>query len=1275
MDKADQKRSDEQVVEQARAHLEQIAKACARDMNAGAVTFWLYDAEARRFDLPVQHGLLDPDTFLDPRLRARTYGRAGAIVKRMGAVTNYDIGHERPISVFAIREQISEYVAVPITVGDYVCGVLFVNYRHPNSMPANALRICRGFAGLISNRLDLPGVLQAVRRQRAAAEEAQNGHDREHLEQTLLRTVVESAAELTPDYCLAVWRRDVQQPHLLKVCVGAGITSQYLDGGVVHIRDDAQDLHASGHGQRAVDAIGDAHHRGVFADCFHHAGWRSQFCIPIEVRGMDMGALEVLSFREPDMSRDARCRNTAERTASILGVVLENFDRSRESEVLRAAALAIAANPDLDQALELVLKFAHDLTKAEYAAVLLPSANNSEVRVRARSPQNPPNDPRDEILQQRAPQDIAAERDILESIRPGLPGRGGGAKSLFVAGVGIQVAGEPKGMLYVLTSRERPFALHDVHLLNLLATQASAGLGWIGMLFTPLSEVEEATARLMVGPEKLSNACSEIKAEALGADFVAIQRVYPEQGIVKTDWSCGLQPADSWAGRSGHFLHRDPSLQDIQASMAVRAQEDLEPPIEALTGWDDRFDRYIYEHFQHDRLTRIFIPLIVFLTVEGKIDDRWYRQDILTAPEEVRQRDPMAPRKLTRRRVWKMRCGRAAVENYKLVLGTVEVGYDDPKRRRSVTNEELERIVKVVAHHACEIYQTTLTNVFNVIMRGAKQISAADVATFHFKWTGANSANSDRGNYTYTLAGGIAPSVFHTLAPRASGLGRQAVMAGHALFKPDLDAQDRDAAYRAYNPDLYQLSIRSSAAFPLILSDGRDGVLYLHFKHYRLITETDIQYVSFFVNRAKNAIALATSLASYQDQTAVLDGLQNVTQTVAAARSELLGEVAWNALNVLAADVVTIYEVVDGSCLAKPATAGRLLHPDLMQTEVGGLDAPMNVLRHGKPVYASEAVTNGLLHPVKSGSSVKRPFVVREEIASACAIPLVAANSVVGILFANYRRPSAFDDKTRHMIDVLAASAALAITNHRSMARLEEIADLVISNMTMEHALTAIKGFAQELSAMNLDEQARRKAIQIGDRAGAEIDEFRSRTQASGLMPVRFDVVDLSRSVTLAHQANTTDRIRFNLRVPTRPVWAHTIESHIKEVLDLLVSNAADELMAVSRIDRACDCCLAISVNTTMQNHVRLIRIVVEDSGRGIPPDLGDPCGRGVTGKSDLTTRGMGLFYARFRIERVGGTVELLPYHMKDGRRVTRFEMTFPAHIPARFDRTQAGEQ
>jgi len=91
-----------------------------------------------------------------------------------------------------------------------------------------------------------------------------------------------------------------------------------------------------------------------------------------------------------------------------------------------------------------------------------------------------------------------------------------------------------------------------------------------------------------------------------GFDFATASLVDEAQGVIRTVRGRNV-PAE-WVTMAAHALDSD----DIQADVIRTGHTEI------LTGWDERFDRRIWETFGHEGLVRVFVPMEVADPVTGQ---------------------------------------------------------------------------------------------------------------------------------------------------------------------------------------------------------------------------------------------------------------------------------------------------------------------------------------------------------------------------------------------------------------------------------------------------------------------------------------------------------------------------------------------------------------------------------------------------------------------------------------------------------------------------------
>ena len=351
------------------------------------------------------------------------------------------------------------------------------------------------------------------------------------------------------------------------------------------------------------------------------------------------------------------------------------------------------------------------------------------------------------------------------------------ARIRSLIGVRLQIENERIGVLYVHGEHLTQFTGHDVHLLQMLADQASVALGWARLLLKPSEEIEQATADLFRLEDILENACNAIMfhsfQEASPFNLVAVQLIRHEEGIIETVRGKGI--AEEWAGRARHYLEPDPALRDIQADIALAHPH----RIEIIAGSDPRFDRWVYEEYHHERLVRVFMPILLARDESGKVVNNWMEycgytvlpdrgegQEIHT----VLELEPPPPTRQGSQLTFE-------------VIGTVEVGYErtaTDQTKKEIGEEQAWDLAKLVAEQAIEIHQTLLPHVLEEIVNQARKIVRADSATIHFFYDGTQN------QYVYeACSGAIGRRFLEVHRPRENGLGQMAVRNKSPMFIPD----------------------------------------------------------------------------------------------------------------------------------------------------------------------------------------------------------------------------------------------------------------------------------------------------------------------------------------------------------------------------------------------------------------------------------------------------------------------------------------------------------
>ena len=1027
-------------------------------LQADAVCLFVYDVDTESFHLPIGLGLRDLDSFNDPRMRPRgDRGAAKQIIQNASLIIDHI--QERPDlnAAFAHREQIRSMAGVACSFEDAILGILYINYREPHTFNDAELSKLRNYAAQLAQSIAASSILQQLP---TIPVEPGNSEDK------TLQGIVDLACSYTQSP-VGIWWLD-QDKRRLRIRAATGLPVRYRDEAVCRI-DDAcmiSRVFASGQWQVVEDIQQDKHF--PFKEIAIKAGWVSAFGYPISSRGRRVGVLESLSFSPWHHGSITAHRQLAD----LVGVTLENTRRSEEAERLAELARQMSASLDFDSALESIVKAARELTGAESSSIFLYDKRSRRFNKEVRCPilKNPANLPRERGLSSYIietgkvvyiPDSINDE--LSDKIR-----KTEHAKSLI--GVRLDIGQEGIGVLYVRGNQPHQFIQADEELLTTIAAQASLALNMGRFLLKPISEIEAAAAKRFEQEAIFKQICKE--TQKLGFEYAAIQLIRAEERIIESVYTNA--PVD-WAGVSKHSLETDPKISDIQAEIALS-----DPPcIKIITGWHDKFDPWFYEKFDHEHFARVWVPIVIVRDGRGGIDDNWFdawsSEDINTVKVNQYINDSEEIRTGLCISI-SMPIHDSSKDDYEVeIIGTLEAGYHAPKKseyqlRGLISVEQAVTLARSTAKLGLELHKTLLPYVLETIADRAWEIIRADTASLHFLY------NKERQKYSYEVCMGEFTSKYlENHQPRENGLGRMAIIKGEPLFVPDPSLGHSEDHLRESNPRVWEVGVRSMAAFPLLVDDNenerKEGVLYVLFRKPHRFTTDEIEWIKLFASRAVEAIRNSINYTQASDNAKALSVLHSISQSLTEKpQTDLLRQIAGNSLGILAADIVNIYEYVqaENRFLLPHEGEGKLL----VNIDVLGLEphaGPHLLLESKKDFHFTvDSLHDSIMNSPNLDRTEVDSFVEREKIKSSAGIVLRVGMEIVGVMLVLFRRPHLFSEQEKQIIQTLAANAALAIKNRRRFDTLTAGRREILTTLDLDKLLGLIVKRAATITGGNV---------------------------------------------------------------------------------------------------------------------------------------------------------------------------------------------------------------
>lgn len=236
--------------------------------------------------------------------------------------------------------------------------------------------------------------------------------------------------------------------------------------------------------------------------------------------------------------------------------------------------------------------------------------------------------------------------------------------------------------------------------------------------------------------------------------------------------------------------------------------------------------------------------------------------------------------------------------------------------------------------------------------------------------------------------------------------------------------------------------IRAFMGIALRVSERLVGILYVNYRAPHHFDPEAQNFIRLFGRQAAIAIDNYHLFHEASSRAEVLKLLHNVGHSLAADPNQreqpeqILQQIVDKALEVLGADLVDFYEYDQTRDLyhVPPVQAGDRYYPDIRKDKVEKDDVIYTVASKRVPQYYNEVHRQAELTRPFEVNREGRPderFVMRENIASTAAVPLLVGDELVGVMFANFRSGQTFPQRQRELIELFAQQAAVVVRNAR----------------------------------------------------------------------------------------------------------------------------------------------------------------------------------------------------------------------------------------------------
>lgn len=981
--------------------LRDIVEELAASLCADVITLWVYDSEVDELDLPVGYGLKEPEALTDPGLHPTMDGKAGRIVRYKQSMVPIEMPEPSILgNSFALREGICASSGFPLLDQDQVWGLLFVSFRTQHNFTEQEKSIIEKKAQEAAD-----AILQASIQANIFSELRRRRRGSSPLEGEKILSNIAKLASRTLDRPVAIWLQEPQS-NALRVSAIAALHQAYLREGIAHQDDGSLVSQVIETKQKYTISKLDYNLHLPYLDYALKAGWSAACGFPIRLEGKVVGVIEVFCPQKEDI--DTIDQNALWRLADTIEVVVERAEYLKQ---LRTAIFGFGTAINLNEAMEFLVESACKLTRADSSTITLYQEESEEFSIAARFPPG-------ETQTIPKPRTHGLARKIIDTGNPILISNteveDGVKQELREAGIrslaGVKIKGGFVGALLVRSRKIGQFSKADLETLKTLAALLSGGMSGTHWFLGTSSKIEQATERLFELQPVLDDCCKEI--QNLGYDFSAIQLIQHEEHTIETVSAVGIQK--ELAGLAKHQLFGKQGLLDIQSEIATNENK---PKIEVTGGWDDRFDRWIYDTYHHEKLVRLWIPLLLVHNKDGTINKNWFSNCQLVEITD------QSPRENGWHQAWIIQFSKKPLIE---IIGTVEAGFVDPQAK--ISFEKVKKLFQYVSGIVPNIYRYLLPYVLETITKQAIKIIGANAGSLHFSF------DNYRKRYLYEVYYGKEDFNF---LQKSRSIGYEYTGSKHYQLLQDAIKSNKPQIIFNITDDkddlheFSKLGIGSVGVFPLIVKHkkgDKDGGLYLYFREPRQHEETELNWVKHFVDwAAVNPIYHASQLLQSQNQTRRLTHLHEFTRSLVQefSASDLLRRIAGNTQNILAADVVAVHKYMEK--LSSSEIAGKCQRREEEEIKKYGYSLYKELVDKPKPIiYISENNNNN--HKILEGFQ------------SAAVAQLLVGEETVGLICIYYRLPHIFEQEEQNIISIIASSAAIAIkTAHSYQQNINEL--------------------------------------------------------------------------------------------------------------------------------------------------------------------------------------------------------------------------------------------
>jgi GAF domain-containing protein len=466
--------------------------------------------------------------------------------------------------------------------------------------------------------------------------------------------------------------------------------------------------------------------------------------------------------------------------------------------------------------------------------------------------------------------------------------------------------------------------------------------------------------------------------------------------------------------------------------------------------------------------------------------------------------------------------------------------------------------------------------------------------------------------------------------------------------------------------------VRSALGIQLRFGERCVGVMFVNYCTPHRFAEDEIQDALQFANQAAVSIRNAQLHDEVRKRAEVMEGLYKAGKAITStlALEETLDRIAEQALHVVGANCPQIgcfshIALREGDKLRFVAAWPPKMLTPLQQQ----IDIDLNLNGEHQIGIAGRCVKKGKPQKVDNVHSPEEKDYIEavKETQSQLSVPLKIGEHIIGVLSIEHPTPAAFGDEDVRNIELLAASAAMAIENARrygeTAQQLAARTALAWTGMLGSTWLHAVRGHArtirEEIQLLRSDVANKSKTDVVGKRL-EKIERLANQILERPITP------PLS-----AEEGVHSLPINDFLRERTRQLWVHEPYKSVSLKLNLGLDERATVRASPEWLRRALDILIDNAVEATAGLPERKIvigsrqrgndaEISITDNGHGIPSDVLERLFREPIKKPQgAKGQGIGLLLAQMIVQTYGGAISC----RETGPTGTTMVISFPLEI------------